>query len=73
MKLNREKTEGIWLGSLKDSPNEFCSVKFTKKAVRILGLYVGHDKEECNNENWLKKIQKIKNCIHIWKSRKLSI
>ena len=38
-----------------------------------IGIYIGHDKEACYNENWLCKIQKLKNCMHVWKSRKLSL
>ena len=26
----------------------------TKKAVKCLGIYIGHEKEECYNKNWMK-------------------
>ncbi len=46
-KLNIEKTEGILLGTLKGTLISHEGVKFTKKAVRCLGIYIGHNKEEC--------------------------
>lgn len=73
MKLNVHKTEGIWLGSFKDNPAYFCGINFTTRPVRILGIYIGHDVEGCYCENWLKKIQRLKSCIHVWKCRKLSL
>ena len=71
--MNMQKSEGIWLGSLKGYPDIFEGIKFTCKAIRILGVYVGHDKEQCHEENWLNKINRIKNSIHVWKRRKLTI
>ncbi len=38
-----------------------------------LGIFIGHDTKGCYNENWLIKINKMKNCLHVWKSRKLSV
>jgi hypothetical protein len=48
-------------------------IRFTNRAVRCLGLYIGHDKTECYNGNWLNIITKLKNCMHVWKSRKLTL
>ena len=73
MKLNMNKTEGIWLGPLKGNPEYYQGIHFTQTAVRILGVYVGHDTEKCLTENWMSKVNKLKNCIHIWKSRKLTL
>jgi len=73
MKLNMNKTEGIWLGGYKSNPEFFEGINFTCNPVRCLGIYIGHDSEGCHRENWMSKINKLKNCLHIWKSRKLTI
>ncbi len=73
LKINLNKTEGIWLGPYKGYPNIFEGIKFTNKAIRCLGIYFGHDKAECYTGNWLSKIAKLKNSLHVWKSRKLTI
>ena len=57
-KLNVEKTEGILLGPLKDTLNEYMGIKFTNKAVGCLGIYMGHDQIGCKRQNWLDKIEK---------------
>lgn len=33
---------------------ETNGVKATNKAVRCLGIFIGQDKEECYNKNWMK-------------------
>jgi len=73
MKLNVNKTEGIWLGPYRHNAEVFEGITFTRNPVRCLGLYIGHDKEGCYRENWMSKINKIKNCMHIWKTRKLTV
>jgi len=73
MKLNMQKSEGIWLGPFRNNPKCFNGIKFTNEPIRILGLYIGHDVQKCHDENWLRKLNRVKNCIHVWKSRKLTL
>ncbi len=72
-RLNIEKTEGILLGPLKNSINELSGVKFTNETVRCLGIYLGHNKEQNKEKNWLEKIEKIKLIFERWKNRSLTI
>lgn len=52
IKIN--KIEFILLGTLKNLYNELFGIKIANKAVRCLGIFIGHDKEECSNNNWMK-------------------
>jgi hypothetical protein len=47
-RLNEEKTAGIWLGKHKGSEHKMSgsNVVFTSKPLKILGIYVGHDKAQ---------------------------
>ena len=72
-KLNVEKTEGILLGPLKDTLARYKGINFTNKAVRCLGIYMGHDKDECHTKNWLDKIEKIRIVFEKWKNRNLTL
>jgi hypothetical protein len=47
--MNKDKTEGVWIGKLKHSKDKVGGIKWTDKPVKTLGIYVGHDKEECEN------------------------
>ncbi len=72
-KLNIEKTEGILLGPYKNTIASFENVNFTNEAVRYLGIYIGHNKEECNKRNWDDKLEKIQIILEKWKKRHLSL
>ena len=45
--LNRNKTEGIWIGKLKYCKDKIRGIKWTQNPVKALGIFFGHDKEEC--------------------------
>ena len=47
--MNKDKTEGAWIGKLKHSKDKVGGIEWTDKPVKTLGIYVGHDKEECEN------------------------
>ncbi len=73
-KLNVEKCEGLWLGSLKNYQNN-CRIFGMKwpKVIKCLGIYVGHEKELNIKLNWYDKLDKIKQILSLWSQRELSI
>ena len=71
--LNLDKTEGMWLGPLKDSCAEFAGIKFKKGSIKCLGIFIGHHKEENLEKNWMHKIKKIQAALEVWKSRDLTL
>ena len=60
------------MGPLKGSLNEYKGITFTEKAVKCLGIHIGHDHNECYSKNWTDKIEKIKNILERWKHRNLT-
>ena len=47
-KLNLQKTEGLLLGPLKHSSIKSCNnIEFKDSPIKCLGIYIGHDKEKC--------------------------
>ena len=74
-KLNKSKTEGLWLG--KDKVCEFgCSVQnitWPMKPIRCLGIYIGGDLEECNDLNWWTKLKNLEKILNSWKRRRLTL
>ncbi len=71
--LNKDKTEGILLGPLKNTIAEYETIKFTNSAVRCLGIYVGHNKIECDEKNWTEKLNKMEKVFERWKHRHLTL
>lgn len=51
------------MGNLKDKPEIIEGVKVTNSAVRCLGIHIGHDKNKCNELNWMKLTMTWKNCL----------
>ncbi len=65
--LNIDKTEGVLLGPLKGTLKSYSGVSFTEEPVRCLGVYVGHNKQECFYKNWTEKLDKIDIVFERWK------
>ena len=64
--LNRNKTEGIWIGKLKHCKDKIRGIKWTHNHVKALGIFFGHNKEACQQLNWQKKIEDMKNQFTAW-------
>ena len=45
----------------------------TNSAVKILGIYIGHDAVECNEKNWIQRIQKMEKLLDSWRKRYLTL
>ena len=44
-----------------------------KTAVRYLGIYIGHDTEECKRLNWDTKIENLTKTLDMWKMRNITL
>ena len=71
--INRNKTEGMWIGKLKHSKDKEEHIKWTNKPIKTLGIYYGHDYIECEKLNWEKKIEKMNSLFLSLSKRNLSI
>ena len=71
--MNKDTTEGLWIGKLKHCKDKVGGIKWTDKPVKTLGIYFGHDKEECERLNWENKIEKMNNLLLLWTKRNLTI
>ena len=73
LKLNINKTEGIWTGSLKNSEKEYNDICFNKETIKCLGIHIGNDQSKCKEKNWESKLKNFEKIIESWKSRKLTL
>jgi hypothetical protein len=73
LKLNIAKTEGIKLGRLKHKEMNFKDINWTIKPIRCLGIYVGHDKNECLWLNWTNKLDEMQKLLDTWRTRDLTL
>ena len=69
-KLNRSKTEAMWLGAWRSRSDEPLGLTWVKK-MRILGVIFGTIPTE--HLNWQPKLEKLEKSLNLWKSRSLSL
>ena len=70
-KIHKTKTTAIYIGPWKTKEPEFKEISWTDTYVKTLGINHGYHIPE--QEVWMEKIKKMKNCIQIWKSRDLTL
>ena len=75
LKLNREKTEGLWLGKDKDRQVDCCieNISWPRDPIRCLGIYIGSCQEKCNYINWWSRLEKSEKLLMSWKMRNLTM
>ena len=69
LKENSSKTEGMWIGSLKNSESKPLGIKWPTEPIKALGVFFTHDHKLSHSKNFSEKIVDIKNLINIWSSR----
>jgi endonuclease/exonuclease/phosphatase family metal-dependent hydrolase len=72
LKMNRDKTEGFWLGVNKDSTYKPLGIKWST-VIKILGIFISYNKDTMTKNNFDDRLLKIKNKFNMWKKRDLTI
>jgi hypothetical protein len=71
--LNRNKTERVWIGKLKNCKYKIAGINWTDKPIKSLGIYFSNNNEECQKLNWENKIETTNKLFCAWGKRNLSI
>ena len=69
-KLNKSKTEAMWLGAWQFRADEPLGLTWVKK-MKVLGVFFGTIPVE--QDNWMPKINKLEKALNLWRSRSLSL
>jgi molybdopterin synthase catalytic subunit len=70
-RINYNKTKAISIGTARHRKPKFNKISWIKENVKTLGIHHGYNVD--NDKIWKDIIDRMKNCIQVWKSRKLSI
>jgi exonuclease III len=73
LKINVEKTQAKYIGSLKDSDYFPHGLSWIKTPIETLGIIITDDVDKCFKYNFQQKIHNLKSTLNIWKQRSLSI
>ena len=72
LKINEEKTEAYWLGSLHAAPEDI-GISTVNKPIKILGIYFTYDWQKYQELNFESIIKSIKKSINLWNWRNLTL
>jgi len=63
----------MWIGSSRQNKAKPLAIKWPDEPIKALGVYYSYDPELLHDNNFIEKLDGIKNLINIWSSRSLSI
>ncbi len=72
LRLNKSKTEALWLGSNVGSNLKPCGVEWVSEAY-ALGIWFSDDTTRSVDRNFAEKFDKFRRSLNMWKARELSI
>jgi hypothetical protein len=70
LRINYNKTKAISIGTARHRKPTFNKISWIKENVKTLGVHHGYNVH--NDKIWKDIIDRMKNCIQVWKSRTLS-
>jgi hypothetical protein len=59
--------------NLKGTFKKILNLKVNENSIKSLGIYIGHNKEECFEKNWMRYRRDIEKLLQSWKTRKLTL
>ena len=73
LKVNIDKTEGLWLGQDRRNTTTPFGIKWPVDPVKALGIFFSYNNKAADNYNFTTKLEKLSKQLHWWKARDLSI
>ena len=73
LKINCFKMEAMWIGSSRNCKTQPFGIKWPNEPIKALGIYYTYDKKLLLENNFIERLDSIKNLTRIWSSRGLSI
>lgn len=76
LKINVEKTQVVWIGSLVGSTARLCQDKqldWVQNTFKVLGIVFFADVSNIWNFNYQSKMDELKRLLSVWKRRKLTL
>ena len=70
-KLNKTKTEGLWLGSQAGRTSGPVNITWVTDNIKSLGIFFGNT--HADNANWVSRVEKLEKRLNLWKMRTLSL
>ena len=73
LKINCSKTEGMWIGTLRNHKAKPFGIKWPDEPIKALGVYFTYNQKLLKEKNFIERLDSVRKLINIWSSRGLSI
>jgi hypothetical protein len=73
LKINRDKSEAIWIGASSNFRHRPCGLKWTRDSVKSLGIYINNDYQTMVNQNFNEKLDKVESIFNLWCLRNITL
>ena len=71
--VNPTKTEGMWIGSLRENKAKPLGIKWPNEPIKALGVYYSYDQKLLHKKKFIEKLDSVKKLTNIWSTRGLSL
>ena len=69
LKINTSKTEGMWVGSLRNNKSKPFGIKWSGEPIKALGVYYSYDTKLLHEKNFVERLDSVKKLVNLWSSR----
>ena len=73
LKINTSKTEGMWVGSLRNNKSKPFGIKWCGEPIKALGVYYSYDTKLLHEKNFIERWDSVKKLVNLWSSRGLTV
>ena len=73
LNIKTDKTEALWIGRDAQNSEKPLGISWPDRPIKLLGLYIGHNERELEVSNFRHKINKMKQILHSWAHRDLTL
>ena len=73
LKINRTKSEAMWLGKWKNREDTLFNVKWPKDSMFALGIHFSNSAKVSGKLNFYEKLDVLEKTLNNWKRRKLTL
>ena len=73
LKVNVDKTEGLWLGKDRKNTEKPFKIKWPNEPIKALGIFFSYDEKAAEIKKFQTKLDKLTKQLHWWKARDLSL
>ena len=73
LKINISKSECMWIGASRNCKREVLELKWPKRPIKCLGVYLTYDYDEFIKLNYKQRLKKMEDTANWWRGRSLTM